>query len=600
MANIKELNKEELLSEDTFEMVFFNENAVERTKIILELEERAEKLKIKRNFNKMLKVYQNEFTKMKKQHGSNSVNCTRPPIDNLKCGDWIVDDCGVYKYKIINFENVKISACPHPILPIERLINVDTDTEKVKLAFLKDEKWKKVIVEKSIIASNTAIVKLANRGIDVNSNNSKDLVNYLSDMLEINQFSLSEGVTHLGWVDEDFVPYTDRYIYDGDTSYSNIYDSVTVKGDYDLWKKLVRELRKNSKTLRFVIAASFASSLVSILQINPFIVHIWGKSGNGKTVAQMVCASVWGNPAKGKLLSSLDNTKVALERMMNFLSNLPLIADELQLTKNIFSNYDQLIYQLTEGKGKDRGTVDTGLTNVTEWDNIIITSGEEPITGSNSKEGVKNRVFEINDDNTIIKEGNKVVNYILNNYGYAGKEFINLIDKNKIKDRYNELCEELKNVTESKKQINAMACILVADEVVSEKIFNDNKFKLEEIKDYFTKDIDEAERYKNAIYDFFYLNINKFEESQIGEVWGKYEKIREEITCFYINCEILKKFLKEKGINFDGIKNKLFEVGALEKNSQGKYTFQTTVNGIKQNLFKINVIDSKNDILKPF
>ncbi len=83
-------------------------------------------------------------------------------------------------------------------------------------------------------------------------------------------------------------------------------------------------------------------------------------------------------------------------------------------------------------------------------------------------------------------------------------------------------------------------------------------------------------------------------------MWGKYEKIREEITCFYINCEILKKFLKEKGINFDGIKNKLFEVGALEKNSQGKYTFQTTVNGIKQNLFKINVIDSKNDILKPF
>ena len=49
-----------------------------------------------------------------------------------------------------------------------------------------------------------------------------------------------------------------------------------------------------------MIASSFASVLVKIFQINPFIVHLWGKSSNGKTVAQMICASIWGNPAKGK------------------------------------------------------------------------------------------------------------------------------------------------------------------------------------------------------------------------------------------------------------------------------------------------------------
>ena len=197
MENIKELSKEELLSEETFQAIFFNENLIDRTKLILDLEERAEELKCKRNFSKMLKVYQTEFTKLKKQQGSNEVSCTKPPIENLKCGEWIVDDFGVYKHKIINFENIKVSACPHPILPIERLINIDTDTEKVKLAFLKDNRWKNVITEKSVIASNTTIIKLANRGIDVTSNNSKDLVNYLSDMLEINQLPLSEGITHL-------------------------------------------------------------------------------------------------------------------------------------------------------------------------------------------------------------------------------------------------------------------------------------------------------------------------------------------------------------------------------------------------------------------
>ena len=144
------------------------------------------------------------------------------------------------------------------------------------------------------------------------------------------------------------------------------------------------------------MASSFASVLVKIFQINPFVVHLWGKSSNGKTVAQMICASIWGNPAKGKLLSSLDSTKVASERLCNFLRNMPLILDELQITKTKYKTYDTLIYELTEGKGRDRGTVDGGLTETTEWDNIIIVSGEEPITNSSSKEGVKNRVIEMN------------------------------------------------------------------------------------------------------------------------------------------------------------------------------------------------------------
>ena len=340
--------------------------------------------------------------------------------------------------------------------------------------------------------------------------------------------------------------------------------------------------------------------MVSILQINPFIVHLWGKSGNGKTVAQMICASIWGNPSKGKLLSSLDSTKVAAERLCNFLRNVPLIVDELQITKTKYKNYDVLIYELTEGKGKDRGTVDGGISEATTWDNIIIISGEEPITNSFSKEGVKNRVLEINEDKTIVKNGNETVNCILNNYGFAGKKFIEKIDANKVKERYNELCEQLKEYTKATKQINAMACILIADEIVSNIIFNDEKLELEDIQDYFTKDIDEVERYANIIYDFFYLNINKFEDNQIGEIWGKYEKTNDEIDCFYINSEVLKNFLKDNNVNFDGIKNKLFEAGVLEKSSQGRFMIQTTVKGVQQNLFKINVVKNKKEVLNPF
>lgn len=40
--DIKSLNKEEILSEEVFQEVFFNENAIERTKMIIELEAKAE------------------------------------------------------------------------------------------------------------------------------------------------------------------------------------------------------------------------------------------------------------------------------------------------------------------------------------------------------------------------------------------------------------------------------------------------------------------------------------------------------------------------------------------------------------------------------
>jgi uncharacterized protein (DUF927 family) len=610
-VDIDNLNEKSILDDEIFKKIFAISDNLERTKLIVKLQEKSRKLKVSRSFNNMLKTYQQNYIQETKRTRSNRpIKFEELNIEEISPGEWTVDYFGVYKYKLINFENTKIVACPHPILPVERLINIDTNIEKIKLAFYKDKQWKYVITEKNTIASKSKILQLANRGIEVNENNAKELITYLSDIINLNidKIPYNESITHLGWINKDeFTPYSDEYKYDGDTSYSNLFESVTTNGDYEKWKTHVRELRKNSNPLRFMIASSFASVLVKIFKINPFIVHLWGKSGNGKTVSQMVCASIWGNPSKGKLVSSLDNTKVALERMLNFMRNLPLIADELQLIKNSFISYDTLIYILTEGKGKDRGTVDNGLTNVTEWDNIIITSGEEPITGSNSKEGVKNRVFEIEENNVIVENGRETVSLIQSNYGFAGKEFVEIIKKKEnLFEEYNQILSELKDKTKSKKQLNAMACILVADKVVSEFIFEDEVLKIEEIKDYFTKDIDEVNRYIELITDWFYQNINKFyyDNNTInGEIYGTYIKEGEIITQILVIPNVLKDFLLSQNINFNGIKSKLFDEGYLEKNSQGRYVHQTTVKGIKQNLLKIKIknvdISNKNEDL-PF
>lgn len=597
---IEELDRESILEDEVIDYLIALPNGVEKTRIIEKIRTKAKDLKVIRAFNSIFKQKNQEYIQSLKNKGGNEIKFTDSPIENLKCGQWNADDTGVYKIDYSpTMQPIKIKACSHPIIPVEIINNIDTNTEKVKLAFYKRKMWQYAIVEKKTIASNTSIIQLANRGIEVNSDNSKNLVSYLADIIELNNLEITEGITHLGWINKDFVPYTNKFKYDGDMAYKNIYDSVEEKGNYEVWKTMIRELRSNSKSLRFLIASSFASVLVKIFQINPFIVHLWGKSGNGKTVAQMICASVWGNPSKGKLLSTLDSTKVASERLCNFLRNIPLVLDELQITKTKYKTYDTLIYELTEGKGRDRGTVDGGLSESTEWDNIIILSGEEPITSNSSKEGVKNRVIEIEENEKIVENGNETVNTILNNYGFAGKEFIGIIqNKENLFIEYNELIEELKRETESSKQVNAMAIILIADRIVSNLIFKDNPLTIEEAKDYFTKDIDEADRYINLIIDIANANINNFYDSNSnfppsGQIWGKLEKTTDgngAIMYYDFIPTKLYEILADNNINWDGIKKKLLNKEYVVTDNQGKFQINTRINGTQQRVIKIKNI----------
>lgn len=598
--DIEKLDKENILEDAIFDYLISLPNSPDKIRIIEKIRERAKELKIIQPFNSIFKQKNQEYIQYLKAKGGNIIKFTDCPIESLKCGQWNADDTGVYKIDYTStMQPVKIKACPHPILPVEIINNIDTNIEKVKIAFYKRNQWQYAVVERRIIASNTAIIQLANRGIEVNSENAKNLVLYLADMIELNNLKVVNGITHLGWVNKDFVPYTSKYGYDGDVAYKNIFEAVTEKGQYKIWRQEIKKLRNNSKTLRFLMASSFASVLVKIFQINPFIVHVWGKSSNGKTVAQMICASIWGNPSKGKLLSSLDTTKVASERLCNFLKNMPLILDELQITKTKYKTYDTLIYELTEGKGRDRGTADGGLSETTEWDNIVILSGEEPITSSSSKEGVKNRVIEIEENETIVDNGNQIVNIVLNNYGFAGKEFIEIMqNKENLFDEYNSIIENLKKEENSPKQINSIATILLADKIVSETIFKDNPITLEEAKDYFTKDVDEADRYIDLIIDVANANINNFYDSTnnfppSGQIWGKLEKTTDgkgAIMYYDFIPTKLYEILNDNNINWEGIKRKMANKGYVVVDKQGKYSFNTRINGTQQRIIKIKNI----------
>ena len=602
--NIEELTEEELIDNSLFEFIFSTDNDFIREDFIIKLQLRAKQLRTTRPFNNKLKLYREMYVKSQKGRECVETNFKECPYPKLKCGKWIADDTGIYKKEFNNnMQSITIKASPIPITIVERLINIDTNTEKVKIAFFKDGKWQEIIVEKNTISTKTKILQLANRGIEVNEGNAKNLITYLADLLELNNIPVKKGVSHLGWINDEFIPYSDKYCVDVEYEFKQKLDSIKSNGDYEKWKNYIKKIKNKSKTMRFLIASSFASPLVKIYNINSFMVHLWGTSGKGKTVTQMICASIWGNPAKGKLMVTLNSTKVASERMLSFFRNLPFIPDELQTIKSIYKNdFGDMIYNFTEGKGRDRGTVDGGLAESTEWDNISILSGEEPITANVSSEGIKNRVIEIEDNSEMIEDGNEVVNFISNNYGNAGKEFIEIIQKMNKEELYelrNKYVEELSKITKYKKQINAMSVILVADYIISEFIFDEKPLTVEDVKEYIRNDTDEADRYIELIIDIANANINNFYDSSksfppSGQIWGKLEKTSDgkgSIMYYDFIPTKLYEILNDNNINWNGIKKKMADKGYVKKDEKEKgYTMNVKIEGTQQRIIKIRNI----------
>lgn len=271
--------------------------------MIIKLEDKARELGIIRSFDKLLKAYQTEFAQRYKQKGSNIIHFTQPPIEGLKCGKWECEDSGVTKSTMgAGMIPQTIIACPHPILPVERLINVDSETEKIKLAFFKDDKWQYITIERSMVANKSNIIQLSDRGVEVNSENAKDLVSYIADVVSLNakEIPVSRSTDRLGWIENEFAPYVENLKYDGDMAFKDVYASIKGIGKYEDWKDVCRKVRKQSKIAHILLAASFASTLNQKLGVLPFVVHIWGGTGAGKTVGLMLAMSIWGNPEVGK------------------------------------------------------------------------------------------------------------------------------------------------------------------------------------------------------------------------------------------------------------------------------------------------------------
>lgn len=571
---------------------------MERQKYIELLRNAAKAAKRSMEFNNLLKQFQMDYIQRMRQTGKKTA-FTDQPLE-LNCAEWDATDMGVRTIRYDrNMQPMTLMACSHPIMPIEILKNVDTSEERITLAYFKSASWQRITVDRAVCANTNKIVDtLAQYGIEVTSDNAKNLVRYISDCVGYNPATLEpkKSINRLGWVGSAFTPYEKDIRYEGGMDYEAIFKNVSEKGGFGVWKALCSDLRENIP-LRMMMAASFASVLLEPLKVLPFVLHLWGTTGTGKTVALMVAMSIWGNPRMGGLVKTMNMTKNAIMRNAAFLCSIPFAGDELQTIKDKWQgNFDQLIYQITEGVDRGRAKAYGGVEDTKTWKNSFIFTGEEPITKVNSGGGSKNRVIEIAIDGPLVTDGHYVSTVVQENYGFAGRLFVEYIQETescKIMDRYREIFEELCQLDTTDKQAMAMACMLLADEIAVKLFFTaEQPLQIVQVKQYLqsTRDVDIAERTYQQVLNWAAKYQVRFEDPKEenslnkGEVWGKIDDGK-----LIVNRDVLLSFLDQSGFDYTAVSRKWAEKGYLVRNSQGKMVHQTKVYGIKSSYIKFNL-----------
>ena len=224
---------------------------------------------------------------------------------------------------------------------------------------------------------------------------------------------------------------------------SSVTDEVTPMydrmGTLEVWKSIANLYAKKGNEARaFVLFLGFGAPLYNFLNIGSLTVHLTNSaSGVGKSTAQKMAGSIWGNP-NDTLMNNKDTINAKFHRF-GIVRHMPLLIDEI--TNMDPEKLSDFVFDISQNKGKNRMTSHTNSLrkNVTTWETIAITSGNNSLYDTlkghkASVEGEMYRIMEltIDSDESMTKEESDVwyEHKLPKNYGIAGEVYMEYVVEN--------------------------------------------------------------------------------------------------------------------------------------------------------------------------
>lgn len=534
MLQVDNLTYEDFFNTNIYKEVFETKNSLDRKKLEADLTNRARELKVV-GFRKMLAEELKQFN----HHDDSDMTKFSGQEKELLSGNYICDDTGVW------YDGEQIIT--HPIMPVELMENIETSASKVKIAYNKNHNWQHKVFDKTVLSSSRDIISLSGFGVSVNSLNAGMLTKYLSEIEDLNIERLHhvKSIGRFGWIKGQFSPYLSNISFDGEIDYKGTFEAVRTQGDQRLWIDTIKPKLMSSEVFRLMFIASISSPLLHLLNVNPFVVHLWGTSGGGKTLSMQAAASAWGDPLI--LAKSFNTTGVGMEILAGFFHSIPLFLDESQVANN--QTLEKDLYMLTQGQGRVRGSKNVTIRQMQTWKNITVSTGERPLTDDNSGAGAVNRIISIESNDMIFDQGTgkEFAAVIHNNFGFVGEKWINFIIKEKdaINNYYNEYMKTLAVINTTDKQRLSLAVLSTGLEFLNRMTgWNVPGFSGSFVKSSMqvAANVDVGVRAYDYLIETISMNEDKFAENPKNERWGKFDTVMN--TCIMIKRvfnEILDK-----------------------------------------------------------
>lgn len=329
------------------------------------------------------------------------------------------------------------------------LIDVDTGDVRALVRLGAGGSMRERALDRDVLLNQSKIIgALAPMGANVSSTNAKDVVRYLTDCERRLGSSRprAKSVTHLGWSTGPLGPFMPYDAGAGDVRFDPSPDEAVkarpfmeASGTLAEWVAGVAGARDASMAFRCMMAASFASPLVSLLDVQTFIVYLWGRSRSGKTPTLKAAGSVWGDPTEGadSYFRTFADTPKSIIRAAALLHDIPVIIDELQskgspggqATKRQI--VEDLLYSLSLGHERAALNSDRSMMRAGSWRALTLATGEIPIVGDATQQGAANRTLELNAEPFgDVRAAQRMHHLVAAQHGTAGRAFIEALRRN--------------------------------------------------------------------------------------------------------------------------------------------------------------------------
>lgn len=265
-----------------------------------------------------------------------------------------------------------------------------------------------------------------------------------TDIDEVNKYLMNTdmkaeivyGYSKLGWdkIDNNLVFRYNHLIANEQLSKEYIYNGslcLNHKGSLDEWCNMIQNEVCGNIPMSYLLMASFASPLLSILNFShdfgSILFCLCNSSSKGKSTTAMLCASVYSSPVLNKGVAiTFNGTENALQEFLSQINGLSVVFDELG--SSTITNLERLMYNFCLGRSKLRLNGDASLQDVKEFSSVIFTTSEISFISEKSIDGIKTRVFQIEDTLTKnAQNSDNIKNVVMQNYGVAGNEYLQML-----------------------------------------------------------------------------------------------------------------------------------------------------------------------------